>query len=79
VDLAAGVLGDHGSVIGADHAAGVQILVDLVVVLAGGLVGVGGDEDERAVGAGHGSPPGVVVNYWTSCSSLGLKAARLIA
>jgi len=79
VDLAAGVLGDHGGVVGADHATGVQILDHLVVILAGGFVGVGGDEDKRAVGAGHGSPPRVVADDWTSAASQGHKRARLIA
>lgn len=46
-------LGDHGRVIGPDQAPGVQLLDDLIVVLGGGLVRIGGDVDERSIGCGQ--------------------------
>jgi hypothetical protein len=55
VHLALGVLGDHGGVVRTDQSLGVEILDDLVVGPGGGLVRVGRDVDERAVGLGHGS------------------------
>src|SRR5262249_43614329 len=53
VDLAAHVLGDNRGVIGADEAARVSVLDDLVVILRGTFVRVCRNEDERAVGLGH--------------------------
>src|SRR5215467_2970753 len=79
VDLAVGVLGDHGSVVGADQATGVQTLDDLVVVLRRGFVRVRCDEDERAVGVGHGALLVLVADCWTFSHSLGQRLARLIA
>jgi uncharacterized hydrophobic protein (TIGR00271 family) len=54
VDLAAGVLGDHGGVVRADQAGVVQVLDDLVVVPGGHFARICRDIDERAVGLGHG-------------------------
>src|SRR5215469_3012503 len=75
VDLAVGVLGDHGSVVGADQAAGVQILDDLVVILRSGFVRVRCDENERAVGVGHGALLVLVAGCWTFSYSLGQRLA----
>jgi hypothetical protein len=47
--------------------------------LRGGFVHIRCDEDKRAVGAGHGSPPGVVADCWTFSSTMGPKPALLIA
>src|SRR5215471_5993704 len=79
VDLAVGVLGDHGSVVGADQAAGVQILDDLVVILRSGFVRVRCDENERAVGVGHGALLVFVAGCWTFSYSLGQRLAPFIA
>lgn len=75
VDLAVRVLGDQCRVVGADQAAGVQSLDDLVVVSRRAFVRVCRDIDERTVGLGHGQSSRSCVLH--ASHSLGRRAGRI--